>query len=622
MSFNLNDVFRRLYIEGIQEFNLDLQELTQNDPKAIQPKECKITLRNHQLTLLHKCIDFENNNQMFKKYNNISEYVIEEDYFKPRIGVIADRAGSGKSYVIIALILSNNIVEHESIFIKSLAYNYNTLYFNNRKKIIKTNMIVIPHNLSGQWEKYILLFNDKIKYTIINKQKICSELYENQNIEDYEIIIVTTTFFNTIAAYLTNNDIKLQRIIFDEVDNLNMSSCIHLHANFIWCITSSYGNILYPKGHSIYNTQTERHVYNANGIKHNGFIKNIFLDLHMNVPMDFIKTLILKNSDEYINNSLNLPEVNNVIIKCKTPNLINILNGIVDKNIINSLNAGDVQTAMSFITNKDTEENIIAQLILSYDNLLKNLNVKLIMTNSLIYDDDSVREQEDINIKNRINDVQTKINLIKERVKTNNLCSICYDDVENKCITNCCQNSFCFKCIHLWLDKKRECPLCKAALSSKQLYLIDNNKIENEIIIENEVIIPENELHEEHDKLTNFKILLKEKKNGKILIFSRFDYTFSKIIIILKELGMSFDQIKGNTNTINKIINRYRSNLIDILLINTSNYGIGLNLENTTDLIMFHKFDSQLEQQIIGRAQRIGRTDPLNVYYLLHENEC
>jgi SNF2 family DNA or RNA helicase len=36
---------------------------------------------------------------------------------------------------------------------------------------------------------------------------------------------------------------------------------------------------------------------------------------------------------------------------------------------------------------------------------------------------------------------------------------------------------------------------------------------------------------------------------------------------------------------------------------------------------MFHKFDTQLEQQVIGRAYRMGRELPLNVYYLLHENE-
>jgi SNF2 family DNA or RNA helicase len=51
------------------------------------------------------------------------------------------------------------------------------------------------------------------------------------------------------------------------------------------------------------------------------------------------------------------------------------------------------------------------------------------------------------------------------------------------------------------------------------------------------------------------------------------------------------------------------------------NYGCGLNIEKTTDIIMFHRFDNQAEQQLIGRAQRMGRTEPLKVHYLLYENE-
>ena len=36
---------------------------------------------------------------------------------------------------------------------------------------------------------------------------------------------------------------------------------------------------------------------------------------------------------------------------------------------------------------------------------------------------------------------------------------------------------------------------------------------------------------------------------------------------------------------------------------------------------MFHKFDANIENQVIGRAQRFGRKNPLNIHYLLNENE-
>jgi SNF2 family DNA or RNA helicase len=54
---------------------------------------------------------------------------------------------------------------------------------------------------------------------------------------------------------------------------------------------------------------------------------------------------------------------------------------------------------------------------------------------------------------------------------------------------------------------------------------------------------------------------------------------------------------------------------------NTQHFGSGLNLENTTDMVLFHKIDTENEKQVIGRAQRYGRKEPLNVHYLLYENE-
>ncbi len=157
--------------------------------------------------------------------------------------------------------------------------------------------------------------------------------------------------------------------------------------------------------------------------------------------------------------------------------------------------------------------------------------------------------------------------------------------------------------------------MCKSQLTSNNLFVVSTNNLK-------EVVkISEDDTNEMFDKLKNLEILLSKKKNAKILIFSSFENTFTQIIPILGKLNINFDYIKGNGNQINSIINKYKTGNINVLLINTRNYGSGMNLENTTDIIMFHKFDTQMENQVIGRAHRLGRIQPLNVYYLLHENE-
>ena len=46
-----------------------------------------------------------------------------------------------------------------------------------------------------------------------------------------------------------------------------------------------------------------------------------------------------------------------------------------------------------------------------------------------------------------------------------------------------------------------------------------------------------------------------------------------------------------------------------------------MNFENSTDIIFVHRMKKRMEEQVIGRAQRIGRKTRLNVYYLQYENE-
>ena len=56
-------------------------------------------------------------------------------------------------------------------------------------------------------------------------------------------------------------------------------------------------------------------------------------------------------------------------------------------------------------------------------------------------------------------------------------------------------------------------------------------------------------------------------------------------------------------------------------MMDSSHYGMGLNLQMTTHIIIYHRMTKELEQQIIGRGHRLGRTKPLSVVYLINGSE-
>ena len=46
-----------------------------------------------------------------------------------------------------------------------------------------------------------------------------------------------------------------------------------------------------------------------------------------------------------------------------------------------------------------------------------------------------------------------------------------------------------------------------------------------------------------------------------------------------------------------------------------------MNLENTDTLVFMHKTEDKFVQQVMGRAQRYGRSTPLNIVMLFNKSE-
>jgi SNF2 family DNA or RNA helicase len=153
------------------------------------------------------------------------------------------------------------------------------------------------------------------------------------------------------------------------------------------------------------------------------------------------------------------------------------------------------------------------------------------------------------------------------------------------------------------------CPLCKETLTTNDLFVTVQ-----EDFVPNHQHLPL--------KLEMFQQCLNQimsRQSFKLLVFSEYDAVFNEICPILNDIDVKFGYLKGNS--INNIVHQYKHMNLNVLLVNPTAYGSGLNLENTTDIIIYHKFQESLDKQVIGRAQRPGRTHPLNVWYILNENE-
>jgi len=84
---------------------------------------------------------------------------------------------------------------------------------------------------------------------------------------------------------------------------------------------------------------------------------------------------------------------------------------------------------------------------------------------------------------------------------------------------------------------------------------------------------------------------------------------------------MSVRQLTGNIQTKNKILEDFKKGALNILYLPAYESGSGLNLIEVTDMILYHKMPNGIEDQVVGRCQRLGRTKPLNLFKIYFENE-
>lgn len=684
--------------------------------------------------------NIENSPSSFKKELKLHQQrilyeMLEKEKIRYRVSsginmfVLADKVGSGKSIDVLALIskkpLVNNIDNNKLIY-KVNKYTHFTGFQVIPSIEIKSNLIIVPHTVYGQWIDYINDFTH-LKYLEIKSKKTLDGLKKEDLIDCiYDIIIVKSTkyveftkilysFFpfnfrrikndNMIIPYDTLNklqqDIKtvlfnqeidiqafnnfklikqqimnidtdnfeekikkygnyklnsilefkgpvFQRVFIDEANSIKIPRFPYIYGKFNWFITSSVEDLLFPNGRSSFNK------INTTGIKGTGFIKQTFIDNSNKNLVNFIQDIYLKNEDEYVKQSFNIPEPEKKIIKCYTPPELKVLSSVALPEIINALNAGDINTAIKFCGCKELDENnLIEKVLENFNNEFKN--------KKNIYDDkikkqsifDNLEEFIERNSFNgylenyvfkldtkglgyyidkatvtlRKNNLKKSIKLYDEQVKQINgkidslkcrisnvsekTCPICTQKVSNPSMTPCCKNIFCFECIMMsaHYSKKNLCPLCRTKIDIKTITNITSNIIPSE--------------NDEEQKLpTKIESLMNIIKNkGKYLVFSEYENSFNKIIDQFNQHNITWQKLCGSSDVIKNIITKFKDGRINVLLLNAKYFGSGLNLQMTSDIILFHRMSDDLEKQIIGRGQRPGRTSPLKIHYLCYENE-
>lgn len=542
-------------------------------PLVSQPSELKINLFPHQLASVYKMEQLERD-----KAINLGMFQGEQTVIETKLGINGSETGVGKTLEMVTLILRdrmpwdmNDLHVTESVMSHSGGFILRKLRKGHERNNI--TLILVNKSIVHQWL-------DEFSHTPLRVKAFTTEKEvdnENLNIDAYNVVITTPNVFNRLIERFLN--VCWKRFIFDEPGHIRVPKMRNVISGFMWFVTATPYSML---------------------IQHKN-CKTSFMHMitHQHLESMF-KHVIIANPPDFIRQSFAMPKSIHTYYKCYSP-LFRTFNGMVNERIIGMIEANNIDGAIQALGGGSKTCDITT--------LVKNKKLEEledVRTKIRIYtmrdDQERVTEwkEREIRVLNQLKELDKRFEdcLSKE-------CNICYSGLQTPVMEPACQNIFCAKCLLTWLKERNTCPYCRALVNIKNLVYI----------------VEEDEKKEEKEELpTKEKVIIDLlRSDGKFILFSSYDESFKGIQNLLWENHIKFCEVKGTIKAMEGNIQKFKNGEIKVMFLNSKFHGAGLNLQEATDVIIYHKMEDNLLRQVLGRANRIGRKESLKVHHLVYE---
>lgn len=657
---------------------MSFYNLDETSPTIKHPNGLKVKLRPHQLTSIAAMRELEKQGSIIIDKPNIAsglytsvrhtvkdieEFTGSTFVIETNSAILADKVGSGKTFMIIGLILNTPVpVLHDRFIIGTDHYSIKMMSIKESEKV---NLIVVPHNLANQWGEFLeqsnleylklntmtdfdiffdidyvskieltyhnslVLYNKtkkknipeklidkhlqtkngsktskkstKTKHTIIYERKTLNPKKVKKILDTKKVFVLNVNRYKLFKQIFRST--QWARVIIDEMDSASIPTMFDEYGNFNWFLTATPTSIFYKSCRR--------------------YVNKIF-----GYNQHLLSYFIVKNKDEYVDASVVLPKPYVFMVKTLLHQVVSAIKDLIPQDVLQLINAGNMHEAVAKLNcDVDTEENIVKVLTDKINTELHNLTKELEYVKSLIPPDPEAHQKRIEKIESDIARCKTRLESIKEKIKSINdeCCFICADTFDTPTILDCCKSVFCLKCLLSALKAgDNKCPYCRYVVkNNKEYHVISKNASKKSNTVSSKKKSKETFIKmDKADVLEKILSYLSQNEEiPKILIFSDYHQTFDKIKKNITKAKLTYELLSGVPAHISNVINDFMQGEINVLMLDSQHYGSGLNLQDANYLILYHRMTPELETQVIGRAQRFGRKTPLKVIYLVNESE-
>ena len=613
--------------------------LTADSPRAPQPTSVTVPLRPHQLSLLAAARALEAKATLGP---------LTEPQLMTHYGVIADRVGAGKSLVALSLVSEPAVNPSSMTITDGGRMQYTRVVEMNAMPPVedlpdldsvdaikaflcrsqpyyaRAALLITPHNVVQQWEAYIK-DQTTLRPYIVKRTKDCD--YDRagfyHDVFSADVVVVSCTmlkkFMGALQYHGNNFDhIVWSRLFIDEADSITMTlRPYEVATRFIWFITGSWVNMLFPYGIYSYTIQDLpdglRKVVGDGGIPGILSRTNIVSQaMAYQTREPRFTALVLRNTDTWIDTSLTMPTIRHSSVICKAPANLGVLRDFIPAAAMEALHAGDTAGALEALGLKAASKETLAERVTA------GLRVELVQAEKILAFKRDIEYSTAAAKVTAIEKAEAKVARLQEQLVSLTTriaeaatvrCPICFDSPRTATLTPCCRQSFCLACLCECISAKPACPLCRVAIRSpKELLVIGEGvaEIVDTLPMKGAALL---------------KLLAESTEDQRFLVFSAHEASFRGLREVLASRGIRCEMLQGSGARVEVLRKQFQTGTVRVLCMNARHVGAGINLEAATHVVLYHRMNMELERQVIGRAVRFERAAALEVVHLIHEEE-
>jgi hypothetical protein len=558
-----------LIYDKLVTFNHVYQNSLQPTNTVVHSPMIKTTLYPHQNTLVHG---------MHKYYEKMTRgFVVGNQTVNGKMGIIGDSSGTGKTLSVLAYLASINMTFPQMSC--ELANHSSTYFFSHQIYTLSnhsTNLIIVPQHLFGQWRNEIET-HTSIPYVPIETKRILKGDTLVQSILNSRFVLTTNKCYHHVQDYATEHHIQWNNIFIDEASSIYLhSSMQRLPFQFLWLISNNWIPLLF-KNPSIIKSQLyflrdrvhihpelEQWLLDDMTVHYEGVLTSTYLKDYMPFFHALRGYTVIRNLSETIRESMMLPRISTDYIQCR-PNIN--LHSLAQYYQIHTLSP------------------VIQPYRIPY--LFQALCIPFKSVDEYILQNPRKKLQ------------------IQHKVRENE-CMICLDPCTYPTIVNCCYQLYCGACLLKNTLLSPKCPTCRSVLGPINMCCMASLEPDQCIIMNTKMEICLN--------------ILQTNKDKQIIIYSAFDNIYYQLFEEMDKLGLKVERIENNLFSLRKTIQRYQQGITNVIFISNVEMIRGLSLPSTSHLIFYHELPvSEWKEVLIHSAQRLGRTEPLQIVHLNSE---